>query len=131
MSDSDTLANVSQRLRKVSAIILKDAEFLERVIDALTVDDSATAKPDLPPTLLKATQDHWQYLLEMKNGQQFIFSEAELVNTEWIHLKQLDEGDTIEGACFDGPLKDNPYAVTERGLCVRLDSIAWVADGIS
>lgn len=107
-----------------------DAE-MERFANERQEKHDSNAKI-LPPVLLKATEDHWQYLLEMKNGQQFIFSDADLINADWIHLNPIDDQwDGVDACYFDAPLKPQAYVVNERGIDVRLDCIAWVADGIS
>ena len=83
----------------------------------------------LPPVLEKATVDTWYFALETKTGQQFIFGSVSVIDENWIHLEPVSR-DYAESLPFDGPV-DGAYRITERGIDVRLDSIAWVADGIS
>lgn len=85
----------------------------------------------LPPVLEKATDDVWYFALETKSGQQFVFGGVTLVNAEWLNLRALDDAYGRSGLFFDGPVRDDAYHIIERGMDIRLDSIAWVACGIS
>ena len=94
-----------------------------------------------PSIIGKATLDMWYYILETKTGQQFVFGGAVVLNDDMIHLEPVDESYAGHGAaaraldlCFDAPgtrPQSNAYGINERGIDIRIDSIAWVADGVS
>ena len=68
-----------------------------------------------------------------KSGQQFVFETITVIDSEWIHLNPFESDDPSirMPGFFAGPLKPDAYVVHERGIDIRLDSIAWVADGKS
>ena len=81
-----------------------------------------------PSALIKATEDPFDYALLLKSGQSLYFSEATVINREWVHLEfnstrpdpvaQHKGWKDIRGhlPCF------------ERGVDVRVSEIVWVAD---
>lgn len=83
----------------------------------------------LPPILEKATEDQWTYLLETNTGQQFLFGTITVVSDEWVQLNPIEDG--VGDDFIDGPRSENAYRIRERGISIRLDAIAWVADGYS
>jgi hypothetical protein len=89
---------------------------------------------DLPPILAKAADDVWHFLLETKGGDRIVFGSLEVVDREWVHLNPLDDAypaDAPRVLSFDAPHTGDGFSVGKRGLDIRIDSIAWVADGES
>lgn len=85
------------------------------MIDESFVDPTG----ELPPSLLKALRDSFDYALGLKNGHVIHFSEAHLLKGErWIKLIGFNETIEMDGVSFSFP----------RGLDVRISEIAWVAD---
>jgi hypothetical protein len=70
-----------------------------------------------PPSLIKACQDPFYYVLGLRDGQVFLFSEA-CPNGEWVWLK-VDFWMAPEEASI------YPF---ERGVDVRVADIVWCAD---
>lgn len=90
----------------------------------------------LPPVLAKAASDNWLYLLETKSGQQFLFPHISIIDEEWIHLNPFDDDEmrTAEECepFVAGPLDvKRAHCVRDRGIDLRIDAIAWAADGNS
>jgi hypothetical protein len=73
----------------------------------------------LPPALIKAIEDHFDYALGLRNGQVIEFSEARLCRP-FVFLDGV-QASTIKALGYDRPN-------FERGLDVRISEIAWVAD---
>jgi hypothetical protein len=74
--------------------------------------------------IVKCLIDPFYYACRLKTGESFRFEHGD-INGEFIHFSGVENG---EG--FPNPL----LLLTghfERGLDVRLDQIAWIADGTS
>jgi hypothetical protein len=87
--------------------------------------DIDLAARGVPRPLIKATSDASDYALGLKNGTVFTFTEAS-IHGQWVCL----EG--VRSHSVPAPMR---YAATsemafsfDRGVEVRLDEIAWVAD---
>ena len=80
----------------------------------------------LPPALVKALDDQFDYALGLRNGQVIRFSIARL-SGKWVHIVG-EEGDTHEGGARGGiEMSDSDFHFP-RGLDIRLSDIMWVAD---
>jgi hypothetical protein len=75
-----------------------------------------SCEPLYPPSLLKACEDFFDYVIGLRGGETFRFASAE-IHGDYVHL---DFGghpqDTEWRYCFD------------HGVDVRLGEIAWCAD---
>ena len=69
--------------------------------------------------LEKATLDHFEYALQLKNGVVFYFEEAS-VRGEWVYLHDIK----FHSVGVEDQLDFN----FERGVQIRLSEIAWIAD---
>ena len=73
----------------------------------------------LPPSLIKACSDPFDYALCLKNGLVIHFHQAER-RGEWITLHAFDD-DTG----FDKPIAGFPFP---RGIDIRISEIVWCGD---
>jgi hypothetical protein len=70
--------------------------------------------------LSKSCADPFDYALKLKTGEVVMFTEARVLNNEWIHLtlKPYDEQ----------PDKNRVPYPADRGMDVRISEIVWVMD---
>jgi len=68
--------------------------------------------------LAKACQDPFDYALRLRTGEVVLFTEAWLLNKEWVRL---------EVKPTQPPRQSLPYPAP-RGIDVRLSDIVWVMD---
>jgi hypothetical protein len=84
--------------------------------------DDPTGK--LPPALVKAMHDPFDYALGLRDGQVIRFYEAEMQKGgQWIKLIAFGEGDHDSSM----EMSNTSYSFP-RGVYVRLSDITWVAD---
>jgi hypothetical protein len=69
-------------------------------------------KLNWPLALIKATQDPYEYVLKLKDGDQISFTEAQYISDDFVKLVSAKFGSQ----------KFN------RGLEIRVSEIVWVAD---
>lgn len=74
--------------------------------------------PGLPAALWKACCDSFDYAIKLRTGEVFRFTDAELIDPEWVLISGLDHYENMFPKEFN----------FERGLQVRLSDIVWVAD---
>lgn len=79
-----------------------------------------------PDVLLKACDDTFDYRLRLRTGEQIHFSNAEIVNHEWVRLKC--DNDVIHSLAHNGMGEDLSFHYFGRGLEVRVADIVWIAD---
>jgi hypothetical protein len=85
-------------------------------------------KEPLPPILLKALQDEWYYLIETVTGLQIMFSMASFgIDSQWIKLHPV--GDAVGTDIIDGPVSRDVCVLQKQTVDIRVDQIAWVAEG--
>jgi hypothetical protein len=70
--------------------------------------------------LAKSCWDPFDYLLKLKTGEIINYSEARLINDDWIHLDFHDY--QVEQRNNEIPSRCN------RGIDVKLSEIVWVID---
>lgn len=70
--------------------------------------------------LAKACLDSFDYALKLRTGEVIFFSEATVLNREWIHL----EVKSME----DQPTSNRIAYPAMRGVDIRLSDIVWVMD---
>lgn len=70
-----------------------------------------------PPSLLKATQDYFDYALKLTTGEVIRFAQAK-IHGDYVTLEPL----------FGEPFKFHRDYHCPRGVDVRLDQIVWCAD---
>lgn len=76
-----------------------------------------------PPALAKACHDEFDYAMRLRTGELLRFGAAKAVNREWVTII-FDVGTF----CPSGHnLFGQPWPLP-RGVDIRVDSIAWVAD---
>lgn len=111
---------VTQRVREE---ILKDhdGEVSRRLSEAMTepfpgcrIQGFITGSQ----ALNKACSDSFDYALGLRSGAVFRFTSATLLNREWIHLVHDGDRQALLGFGYTFP----------RGIDVRIEDIAWVAD---
>lgn len=72
-----------------------------------------------PPALEKACCDPFEYVARLTTGEVLHFRSADPIDRDWVHLK-----------C--GWLTDRGiFSMFDRGVDIRVDQIAWVADAPS
>lgn len=70
--------------------------------------------------LAKACFDPFDYALKLRTGEVIAFSEARIIDPEWIHIEVK-------------PMDDQPYQnrlpyPAIRGMDIRISDIVWVMD---
>ena len=75
---------------------------------------------DVPPALVKAMHDTFQYSMGLRDGSVIDFTDAEAVSPEWVHISNITRHPFGPGA----GIRFN----FERGMDIRISEIAWVAD---
>jgi hypothetical protein len=90
---------------------------IEQMVDRIYIDR------ELPPALVKALHDSFDYALGLRNGQVIHFYEAHLSESgKWVQLigfgDEYSHSIEMSGVDYTFP----------RGLYVRLSDIMWVAD---
>lgn len=83
----------------------------------------ALSKERYPPSLLKATEDHFDYALKLTTGEVIRFTEA-TIHGDYVTLHP--EGG-VDGRGFDPSLGNRQFSCP-RGVDVRVDQIVWCAD---
>ena len=73
-----------------------------------------------PPSLIKACHDPFSYILCLRNGTTFEFSEAE-VKGNWVTISSAFPDTALDGKTPD----DLPFP---RGVDIKLSEIIWCAD---
>lgn len=112
------------------------ADAASRYADEQDANCGLTAvEAKLPHNIRKALYDNpWMYLVELRDGRQFICEGASLDKTgRWLTLEPFSDGVTEPDDCYiAGPVKKkNAYVVTERSIDVRISDIVMVYDGHS
>lgn len=74
-----------------------------------------------PPSLAKACVDQFDYALMLKNGVVYRFTEAEIINKDWVRIKG-----TLDAMQMHS--ESPPDMTFDRGIDMRVSEIAWVAD---
>ena len=75
-----------------------------------------------PPDLEKACDDSFDYAIRLRTGEVWRFREAEPISKSWVRLSDFM------------PLRSSPSGPDsgeypfERGVCVRVSDIVWIAD---
>jgi hypothetical protein len=64
--------------------------------------------------LAKACVDSFDYALKLNTGEVFRFTDASIMNSEWVHIAGIGDSRETWGH--------------ERGIDIRLSSIVWVMD---
>lgn len=77
-----------------------------------------------PPALVKACSDHFSYAMRVRTGELFMFCDAEVINADWVMLKDFADYSNDGYA----PVRDNLKINFDRGVEVRVSDIVWVAD---
>jgi hypothetical protein len=105
--------------------MLKDQEFvlsdqLEK--SELETDDFEVLIGEMPPSLVKALDDPFDYMLGLRDGRIIHFYEASLCNNQkWVTLIGQDD--------VDGDIEMTGVELGfPRGIDVRISDIMWCAD---
>ena len=85
--------------------------------------------PNYPQALQKACHDPFDYLLKLKNGDVFFFSEACQHGEEFAHIT-IQSRDRCANMCEESDWYEalNSDRAFERGVEIRVSEIAWIAD---
>lgn len=75
-----------------------------------------------PAALIKATWDHFDYALGLRNGMVLRFEQARIAGA-WLHLRGVSEWTSGENN-----LRVQTGYSFDRGIDIRLDDVLWVAD---
>jgi len=82
----------------------------------MELESNLTEVPDTyPPALAKAVNDPFDYALMLTNGLMYEFSDAVVIDKDWVRIHTKQETMTRR-FCFD------------RGLEIQIKNIMWVAD---
>ena len=91
-------------------------------LDHIRNRSEGTPSP-LPESLLKASQDHFQYTLGLSDGTVVSFTDA-LITGDYAHLV-LDRYSNADPVTLGGGRHALPFG---RGIDVRISDIVWCCD---
>lgn len=83
----------------------------------------------LPSVLKHACNDCWCFVIGTKSGDQFMCESIAIENSEWISLEPI--GKQTPPYCVDAPVSEKVCIIEQRAVSIRIDQIAWAAEGRS